>query len=120
MVTSFADGTKVSYEQAIVANATGMSVARRGMRVVFEPRARAYDDVAPSPAAELTRKKRTMAGAFQLCAQERWVWNPARNRLWFQTFSHKGLRLMLPVLYVTTFVADVEAGTFPDEDHSYS
>ncbi|MGE0659047.1 MAG: NAD(P)H-dependent oxidoreductase [Reyranellaceae bacterium] len=31
MVTSFADGTKVSFEQAIVANATGMSVARRGM-----------------------------------------------------------------------------------------
>jgi predicted homoserine dehydrogenase-like protein len=31
MVTSFADGTKVSYEQAIVANATGMRVARRGM-----------------------------------------------------------------------------------------
>ncbi len=31
MVTSFADGTKISYEQAIVANATGMRVARRGM-----------------------------------------------------------------------------------------
>ena len=32
MVTSFADGTKVSFEQAVVANATGMTVARRGMR----------------------------------------------------------------------------------------
>jgi predicted homoserine dehydrogenase-like protein len=31
MVTSFADGTKISFEQAIVANATGMRVARRGM-----------------------------------------------------------------------------------------
>ncbi|MDP9022206.1 MAG: Gfo/Idh/MocA family oxidoreductase [Actinomycetota bacterium] len=31
MVTSFADGTKISFEQAIVANATGMHVARRGM-----------------------------------------------------------------------------------------
>jgi predicted homoserine dehydrogenase-like protein len=31
MVTSFADGTKVSFEQAIVANATGMTVIRRGM-----------------------------------------------------------------------------------------
>ncbi|MCC7009024.1 MAG: NAD(P)-dependent oxidoreductase [Acidobacteria bacterium] len=31
MVTSFADGTKISFEQAIVANATGMCVARRGM-----------------------------------------------------------------------------------------
>jgi len=31
MVTSFADGTKISFEQAIVANATGMGVAKRGM-----------------------------------------------------------------------------------------
>lgn len=31
MVTSFADGTKISFEQAIVANATGMTIARRGM-----------------------------------------------------------------------------------------
>jgi predicted homoserine dehydrogenase-like protein len=31
MVTSFADGTKLSFENAIVANATGMRVAKRGM-----------------------------------------------------------------------------------------
>jgi predicted homoserine dehydrogenase-like protein len=31
MVTGFADGTKISFEQAIVANATGMRVAKRGM-----------------------------------------------------------------------------------------
>lgn len=32
MVTSFADGTKISFEQACVANATGMSIEERGMR----------------------------------------------------------------------------------------
>ena len=31
MVTSFADGSKISFEQATVANATGMRVATRGM-----------------------------------------------------------------------------------------
>ena len=31
MVTSFADGSKISFEQALVANATGMKVAKRGM-----------------------------------------------------------------------------------------
>ncbi len=31
MVTSFADGTKISFEQACIANATGMKVAKRGM-----------------------------------------------------------------------------------------
>jgi predicted homoserine dehydrogenase-like protein len=32
MVTSFADGTKISFEQAIVANGFGFTVERRGMR----------------------------------------------------------------------------------------
>lgn len=31
MVTSFADGSKISFEQAIIANGTGMRVAQRGM-----------------------------------------------------------------------------------------
>ena len=31
MVSSFADGTKISFEQALLANATGMRVAKRGM-----------------------------------------------------------------------------------------
>ena len=38
MVTSFADGSKVSFEQAVVANATGMYVAKRGM-LAYEHRA---------------------------------------------------------------------------------
>jgi predicted homoserine dehydrogenase-like protein len=37
MVTSFADGTKISFEQAIVANATGMTIERRGMRGADHP-----------------------------------------------------------------------------------
>ena len=31
MVASFADGTKISFEQAIVANGTGMTISQRGM-----------------------------------------------------------------------------------------
>ena len=31
MVTSFADGSKIRFEQAIVANATGFNVQQRGM-----------------------------------------------------------------------------------------
>lgn len=38
MVTSFADGTKVSLEQAAIANATGMQVARRGMLAIESDR----------------------------------------------------------------------------------
>jgi len=38
MVTSYADGSKVSFEQAIVANATGMTVAKLGMYGLEVPR----------------------------------------------------------------------------------
>jgi cellulose synthase/poly-beta-1,6-N-acetylglucosamine synthase-like glycosyltransferase len=75
-----------------------MRIARQGYRILFEPGARAYDRVAPSSQAELTRKVRTLAGNFQLFARERWLLNPFRNRLWFQTVSHKGLRLLAPLL----------------------
>jgi predicted homoserine dehydrogenase-like protein len=37
LVTSFADGTKISFEQAVVANATGMTVAQRGMTGIEHP-----------------------------------------------------------------------------------
>jgi predicted homoserine dehydrogenase-like protein len=37
MVTSFADGTKINFEQAIVANATGMTIAKRGMSGSIHP-----------------------------------------------------------------------------------
>ena len=82
-----------------------MRLVRRGYRVLFEPDARAYDSVAPSARHELTRKMRTNAGLFQLFARERWLFNPLRNRLWFETMSHKGLRLALPLLHVSLLAA---------------
>jgi predicted homoserine dehydrogenase-like protein len=53
MVTSFADGTKISFEQAIVANGTGMRVARRGM---IGP-----DFSGGNPTAPLTPLEKTVA-----------------------------------------------------------
>jgi biofilm PGA synthesis N-glycosyltransferase PgaC len=82
-----------------------LRIVRRGYRVLFEPEARAYDSVAPSARYELTRKMRTNAGLFQLFARERWLLNPLRNRLWFETMSHKGLRLALPLLHAMLLVA---------------
>lgn len=46
MVTSFADGTKISFEQAIVANATGMRVAKRGMYGPTVPAGASIQDAA--------------------------------------------------------------------------
>jgi predicted homoserine dehydrogenase-like protein len=54
MVASFADGTKISFEQAIVANGTGMRVARRGM---IGPDFSGGDPTAPLTPIEMTVSK---------------------------------------------------------------
>jgi predicted homoserine dehydrogenase-like protein len=55
MVTSFADGTKISFEQAIVANGTGMRVAKRGMLGPYAPQgANIRESVNLFPLEELT------------------------------------------------------------------
>jgi predicted homoserine dehydrogenase-like protein len=53
MVTSFADGTKISFEQAIVANATGMRVAKRGMYGPTVPMGTPIEEIAGYFPAEI-------------------------------------------------------------------
>src|SRR5688572_10245906 len=86
-----------------------LRITRRGYRVLFEPAARAYDSTSASASQEFARKARTIAGNFQLLARERWVFNPFHNRLWFETISHKALRLTLPLLHAALFAANVAA-----------
>ncbi len=84
-----------------------MQIARRGYRVVFEREALAYDQAAPNASSELTRKVRTIAGNFQLFARNSWLLNPFQNRLWFQAWSHKLLRLLSPFALLGTFGANL-------------
>jgi hypothetical protein len=74
-----------------------MQIVRQGYRVLFEPRARAYDWVASSARDEFLRKLRTIAGNFQLLVLKPWLLNPFSNRLWIQTVSHKACRLLSPL-----------------------
>jgi cellulose synthase/poly-beta-1,6-N-acetylglucosamine synthase-like glycosyltransferase len=78
-----------------------LRIVRRGYRVLFDPDARAADGPSATDRQEFVRKARTIAGTFQLFARERWLLNPWRNRIWFETASHKGLRLAAPLLQVT-------------------
>jgi poly-beta-1,6-N-acetyl-D-glucosamine synthase len=78
-------------------------IARRGFRVVFDARARAYDRAAATAREEYTRKVRTICGIAQLFARERWLWLPT-HRLWLPAVSHKLLRLVTPFLMLTAFV----------------
>jgi cellulose synthase/poly-beta-1,6-N-acetylglucosamine synthase-like glycosyltransferase len=84
-----------------------LRIARRGYRVVFERNARAYDSVPATTSQEFMRKVRTLAGAFQLFGRELWVFNPLRNRLWWQTMSHKVLRLLTAPVQLAALAANV-------------
>ena len=77
-------------------------IARRGLRVVFDARARARDRAAATAREEYTRKVRTIGGNVQLFARERWLWLPT-HRLWLPAMSHKLMRLVAPFLMLTAF-----------------
>lgn len=90
-----------------------MQVVAQGYRVVFEPRALAYDRTSPTAQSEYRRKVRTLAGNFQLFARESWLLLPWRNRLWAQTAAHKFCRLLGPFALVTLFVTSAVLAATP-------
>jgi poly-beta-1,6-N-acetyl-D-glucosamine synthase len=85
-----------------------MQVARQGFRVVFEPRAKAWDSPNLGATREFARKVRTLSGNYQLLQLAPWLLS-SRNPLRFEFVSHKLLRLILPfallaLLMSTTFL----------------
>jgi cellulose synthase/poly-beta-1,6-N-acetylglucosamine synthase-like glycosyltransferase len=82
-----------------------LRIVRQGYRVLFEAGARAYDSASATAQHEFVRKARTIAGTFQVLSRERWLFNPRENRLWFETMSHKALRLTLPILHLAVLAA---------------
>jgi cellulose synthase/poly-beta-1,6-N-acetylglucosamine synthase-like glycosyltransferase len=81
-----------------------LSVIRKGYRSILDERAVLYDAWPKEVDGEFQRKVRTLAGNFQLFQLAPWVLTPA-NRVLFQLFSHKVLRLIVPYLLVLLFVS---------------
>jgi cellulose synthase/poly-beta-1,6-N-acetylglucosamine synthase-like glycosyltransferase len=75
-----------------------MKIVEQGFRVVFEPEAVAYDPQTLEPEREKVRKRRTLAGNYQMLFRYGHWLLPWRNRLWWMLISHKYLRLVAPLL----------------------
>lgn len=73
-----------------------MAASRQGFRIGFEVAARAYDLPSTDMTRERKRKVRTLAGNWQLIQLQPWLLNPFANRLWWEFWSHKVLRLIVP------------------------
>ena len=72
-----------------------LHAARSGGRVVFEPRAVAYDPLTPDPKQEFRRKLRTLFGNYQLLQLAPWILSSS-NPLRYEFVCHKLLRLLVP------------------------
>ncbi|HZQ70109.1 MAG TPA: glycosyltransferase family 2 protein [Terriglobales bacterium] len=72
-----------------------MHVVKSGARVVFEPRARAWDIADLGAEREFARKVRTLSGNYQLLQLAPWLLGSS-NPLRFEFVSHKLLRLLVP------------------------
>lgn len=83
---------------------TPLRVLQRGYRVVFEPEARAIDWISSTPGHEFSRKVRTLAGLAQTVANIHRFVGSLSPRVWWQFFSHKVLRLLVPYALLSAFV----------------
>jgi hypothetical protein len=92
-----------------------MQLGMAGKRVAFVAEAEAHD-AAFEDDREFKRKARTLAGNYQLFARMPRLLIPFVNRIWFETFSHKIMRLLAPWLLLLLAVATVlgaRAGSAP-------
>ena len=90
-----------------------MRLAVAGHRVIHDPAAHAFDPQPLEPAAETLRKRRTLAGNFQMLFRHPAWLLPWRNRLWWQLISHKYLRLSAPVFLISLLAANIALATQP-------
>jgi poly-beta-1,6-N-acetyl-D-glucosamine synthase len=81
-----------------------LCIAAKNKRVVFEPDARAWDEMPHDVAKEFRRKVRTLTGNYQLVELAPWLLTQA-NPLRFQFISHKLLRLVVPFALAALLVS---------------
>ncbi|MBI3812632.1 MAG: glycosyltransferase family 2 protein [Nitrospirae bacterium] len=84
-----------------------MRIVLKGYRVVFEPRAQAFDSVSKEAPQEFRRKVRTLAGNLQIVYLMPELTLPWRNPVAFQFVSHKLLRLAVPFALMLMLVSNL-------------
>ena len=83
-----------------------LGVASVGYRVVSVPTALAFDLASARPQAEQVRKRRTLAGNFQLLLRWPDLALPGAHPLAWRLWGHKWLRLLAPWLLALAFVSN--------------
>jgi cellulose synthase/poly-beta-1,6-N-acetylglucosamine synthase-like glycosyltransferase len=84
-----------------------MRIVLGGKRAILDPAARAYGAATPSAGSEYERKKRTLAGNYQLFAEMPELLAPWRNPIFVQVVSHKVGRLVVPYCLAALFISNL-------------
>jgi poly-beta-1,6-N-acetyl-D-glucosamine synthase len=84
-----------------------MRAVLAGSRVVFDESAIAYDRASVDAATESRRKTRTLAGNYQILAQEPRLLVPIMNPVWVQYVSHKIGRLVVPWALIALLISTI-------------
>jgi len=83
-----------------------MQIVRKGFRVVFDSRARAWDSPDLGEGREFSRKVRTLSGNYQLLQLAPWLLS-SENAIRFEFVSHKLSRLLVPFALLALFTASL-------------
>lgn len=83
-----------------------MQIVRKGYRVIFDSRARAWDAPYLGKGREFTRKVRTLSGNYQLLQLAPWLLSSV-NSIRFEFISHKLSRLASPFALMALFLASL-------------
>lgn len=89
--------------------AVGMSVALRGLRLIYEPEAIAGEPPTPSDEMEFQRKVRIVAFGIQALLNNEGVPSVRQWRLWWVFVSHKLLRWLAPLFLLAALAASLAA-----------
>jgi poly-beta-1,6-N-acetyl-D-glucosamine synthase len=83
-----------------------MHIVRQGSRVIFEPRAKAWDVACRGANQEFRRKVRTLSGNYQLLQMAPWILSGS-NPILFEFVSHKLMRLFVPFALLTLMMSSI-------------
>lgn len=83
-----------------------MHVVKQGFRVVFDGRARAWDDPNLGGRREFSRKVRTLSGNYQLLRLAPWLLGRT-NPIRFEFVSHKLMRLLIPFVLISALLGSI-------------
>jgi len=84
-----------------------MTIAMAGYRVLFEPKAKAYDVHDMGSEGKRMRRVKSLAGCWQMLFKNPSWFLPWVNRLTWQLLSHKYLRLFSPVILLVAMISNI-------------